>query len=430
MMHLRGQAEDYDRWAALGATGWAYRDVLPYFRRLEDFEDGANEWHGAGGPIGVSGTRFKSRFGTAFIEAGLELGIPRNEDFGGATQTGVGWYQFAQRRGARAGAEAYLSAARARTNLAVRTRAEVDRLVIDAGRVVGVSGRAKGASFEFRADREIILASGALGSPRLLLLSGIGPADELRGLGITLRCDLPAVGRNLQDHPRSEVLFRVARPESLSVPALMAGFLQWVLSRRGRLTSPGIAAGAFVTLSPDSPRLDCQLVASWMGSPSERAAAGIYPCLMDVESRGAVRLASSSPDVPVVVDPNYLASPRDRSLLVEAILLIRRLARTRAMQRFGLLDEIVPGPDCTAPDDLARYLRGSVRTAFHPAGTCAMGEGAGAVVDPFLRVHGVEGLRVVDASVMPTLINGNTNAPTIMIAERAADLIRGRSGPQ
>jgi choline dehydrogenase-like flavoprotein len=427
MIHLRAQPEAYERWTEMGARGWGYRDVLPYFRSMENYEGGSDSWHGVGGPVDVSRTRFRSRFGDAFVEACIERGLSRNDDFNGASQAGAGLYQFTQANGARSStARGHLGPAARRPNLTVWVRSRVHRLLVQGSRAVGASGTRRSRPFAVSASREVVLAAGALGSPRLLLLSGIGPAGELDRVGIPPVHDLPGVGRGLQDHPRCSVLYRAAKPVSLSPLSLLRALVQWGVTRRGLLTSPVVAAGAFLTIQPDSPLLDCQLVATWTGGPADRAAVGIHAMLMQVESRGSVRLASPDPRDPLLVDPNYLSSSHDRHVLVEAIRRIRDLAGTTAMRRFGLVEELRPGAAMRSDHELTRYLEQDVQTAYHPAGTCAMGSGPHAVVDPELRVHGMEGLRIADASVMPSLVNANTNGPTLMIAEKAADLIRGR----
>ncbi|HVR70291.1 MAG TPA: FAD-dependent oxidoreductase [Vicinamibacteria bacterium] len=427
MLYVRGEPRAYDRWAEQGAHGWDFRSVLPCFRRMEDFEEGASEYHGVGGPIGISATRYPSRFGRALVEACEERGLPRNHDFTGASQYGAGFYQFTQSNGERSSAAVgYLRAARARPNLHVLSRCAVDAVLFERGRAVGVRCRRAGERFTVRARREVVLAAGAVGTPRLLMLSGVGPADPLRVLGIAPVCDLPGVGEGLQDHPRCPVLFRPREPVSLSAPRLAGSLLQWAATRHGLFTSPTLAAGAFLPLLPDSSLLDLQITGKWTASPPFRGLVDFQPCAVDVRSRGRVRLACADPAAAPIVDPDYLACEREVRVLVEGIRFVRALAATRALERFGLVGEVRPGPDVRSDRELAEYVRASVETSYHPAGTCRMGVDGAAVVDPELRVHGLQGLRVADASIMPSLVNGNTNGPTFMIAERAADLMRGR----
>lgn len=424
MLYVRGDAAAYDRWAASGARGWSFQSVLPYFRKFENFETGAGAYHGADGPVGVSHSRYRSRFGSAFVEACRERGLAHNDDFSGATLQGAGFYQFTQERGARSAAAGYPGLSGGRPNLRVWSRTRVDDVTLEGNCAVGVRGVRDGRAFDVRARREVILAAGAFGTPRLLLRSGIGPADELRALGIDARVDLRSVGRGLQDHPRCPVLFGQSKPVPLGIPSLVGPFLRWCLARDGLFTSTTIAAGAFLKLDPASEVVDCQLAAKWAGSPPHRDAVDFQPCMMDVESRGYVRLTSADPGAPLAINPNFLATPREVRVLVDAIRLARDLAATKALRDFGLLDEIRPGPSVKSDTDLDRYVRSTVETAYHPSATCAMGTGPDAVVDPELRVYGVERLRIADASIMPSLVNGNTNGPTLMIAEKAADIIR------
>ena len=425
MMYVRGERKAYDRWSEQGAEGWHYDGVLPYFRKMENFEGGENQYHGTGGPVGISGTRYKSRFGRAFVDACVEAGLKRNDDFTGAEQIGAGFYQFTQANGMRSStAVGHLRPAASRNNLRVLEGTEVDRVTFQGRRAVGVQCRNSDGEVTIKSGREVILSAGAIGTPRLLLLSGVGPADELADLGIDPLIDLSGVGRGLQDHVRCPILYKPRKPEPLSVLAMALPFLEWCITRRGIFTSPMIAAGAFLQLSPESELADCQFAVKWTGSAPFRQAVDFQPCLVDVESRGRVQLTSADPLENPIVDPNYLSVPREVDVLVSAIRFARSLARTQAFEEFGLLDEILPGRDVRSDSELAEYVRNRIETCFHPAGTCRMGVDDGSVVDPKLRVHGLDGLRVVDASVMPSLINGNTNGPTIMIAEKAADLIR------
>jgi choline dehydrogenase-like flavoprotein len=425
MMYVRGEPRAYDRWNAFGATGWDYSGVLPYFRRFENYEGGATDYHGVRGPIGVSHSRYRSEFGVAFVNACIEKGLARNDDFTGAKQSGAGFYQLTQEKGVRSSsARGYLRLAQARGNLDVLSGTTVDRIVLEGRRAVAIRGRTQCGAYALRAEREIILTAGALGTPRVLLLSGIGPADELQAVGIVSTCDLPGVGRGLQDHPQCSVLFQPRRPVAIGRAALILPFLRWCLTRRGIFASTTLAAGAFLRLSESSELSDCQFSVKWAGSPPHRAAVDFQSGMVDVESRGSVRLRSADPRSEPIVDPNYLSSQREVDVLVRAIHFARSLAHTQAFRAFGLVRELTPGPEIQSKRELERYVRGNVQTAYHPTGTCSMGNGESAVVDPSLRVWGVEGLRVADASIMPRIVNGNTNGPTLMIAEKAADLIR------
>ena len=429
MIYVRGERRSWDRWAEQGAAGWDYASVLPYFRKMEDFEGGETEFHGVGGPVGVSGTRFKSRFGRAFIEACVEMGLERNDDFTGESQSGAGFYQYTQSNGERSStAMGQFRRAAARRNLHVSLSSEVEQLLFEGSRAVGVRCRDAAGTIEFRAGREVILSAGAVGTPRILMLSGVGPADELRALGIAPVLDHPGVGKGLQDHPRCPILFLPRKSESLKVPALVLPLLRWCLRRDGIFTSTTIAAGAFAQFAESSEVADTQFVVKWAGSPPYRKCIDIQPCLVDVESRGEVRLRSGDPGDDPIVDPNYLSTQREIDVLVAAVRFARELASTQALQSFGLVREELPGADLSTDQELAEYVKNHIETCFHLAGTCRMGGDENAVVDPQLRVHGLDGLRVVDASVMPSLVNGNTNGPTIMIAEKAADLIRSPAG--
>jgi choline dehydrogenase len=427
MIYIRGDPRAYDRWAV---PGWGYADILPYFRRMERYEGGDTGFHGDCGPIGVSGTRYISRLGPAFIDACVAQGLRRNDDFTGAAQDGAGYYHFTQSNGMRSStAVGYLRAAATRGNLHVLPETDVDAIILDGPRAVGVRCRRAGRKFEAYAGREVVVAAGAFGSPRLLLLSGIGPADELHALGIAPHANVPGVGRALQDHLGCPVFFRAKHPVSLGVHALVLPFLRWVLSRDGIFGSTKTAAGAFTRFSEENEVLDCQFSPTWSGRPQARDCIDFGLTLVEVEGRGSVRLASANPADDLVIDPNYLAFPREVEVLVKAIRFARALARSKPLRDFGLLDEVSPGPGLESDSDLGGYVRNAVRTAYHPAGTCAMGNSEASVVDAELRVRGIERLRVADASIMPRLINGNTNGPTIAIAEKAADLIRGRSEP-
>jgi choline dehydrogenase len=425
MMYVRGERKAYDRWSEQGAEGWHYEGVLPYFRKMEDFDGGENRYHGKGGAVGISGTRYKSRFGRAFVDACVEAGLKRNDDFSGAEQSGAGFYQFTQSNGVRSStAIGHLQPAESRKNLRVFKRTEVDKVIFEGRRAVGVKCRTSKGEVIIRSSQEVILSAGAIGTPRILLLSGVGPADELKNLGIDPLIDLPGVGRGLQDHVRCPILYQPKKPVSLSVPAMAWQFFEWCVTRKGIFTSPTIAAGAFLQLSPESEFSDCQFAVKWSGSPPFRQAVDFQACLVDIESRGQVQLASADPSENPIVDPNYLSKPREVEILVSAIRFARSLASTKAFEEFGLLNEILPGRAVDSDAELADYVRNHIETCFHPAGTCRMGVDDLSVVDPELRVHALDGLRVVDASIMPSLINGNTNGPTIMIAEKAADLIR------
>ncbi len=429
MVYMRGHRADYDRWAELGNAGWSFTDVLPYFRRAEDQRRGASAYHGTGGPLRVSDLRTVNPLSRAFVAAGLELGFPANADFNGPDQLGFGLYQVTQRHGRReSAATAYLRPVRRRPNLEIRTGAHATRVLLERGRAAGVEYVGGGQRGRARATREVLLCGGTVNSPQLLMLSGIGPADHLRSLGIDVACELPGVGENLQDHLAIMVAYECRRPVTLANAERVASLLSYLLLRRGPLTSNVAEAGAFVTTQPGARLPDIQFhfgpawfVEHGFGNPAGHGFT-FGPTLLRPQSRGRVRLRSADPLMPPAIHANYLTQSADVAPLVAGIRLSRRLAATRAFGDF-CGGETAPGPTVSDDQGLAAYLRARVETLYHPVGTCRMGADAGAVVDARLRVHGVEGLRVVDASVMPTIVGGNTNAPTIMIAEKAAELI-------
>jgi choline dehydrogenase len=423
MMYCRGHPADFDRWRDLGNPGWAFRDVLPYFRRAEDQERGASEYHGVGGPLRVSDPRHRAPFSEAFVQACEEIGIPRNDDFNAAAQDGAGFYQVTQARGARVTtAEAYLEPARARRAVEVITRALACRILVEGGRAVGVEYRCATGTHHARAEREVLVAAGAVNSPKLLLLSGIGPADSLRALGLPVLVDLPGVGQNLQDHLRVPVIYEAGRRSPGHRRYWARAAVDYALRRRGVLASNCCESGAFVRSSAAAAIPDLQFVTHFQSS-LHPGGVDLQSCVLRPSSRGWIRLRSANPADPPLIDPNYLATAADVHASLLAIRLARRIAAAPALRRFPLGAEVLPGADRVSDADLARHVRATAETSFHPVGTCRMGCDDLAVVDAALRVRGVPGLRVVDASVMPDLVGGTTLAPTVMLAEKAADLI-------
>ena len=433
MVYIRGTPADYDRWAAAGATGWSYQDVLPYFRQSQDQERGENEFHGTGGPLAVSDLRYKNPLSHLFIDAARQLDLPVNEDFNGQSQEGVGFYQVTQRDGRRCSAAvAYLVPARGRSNLSVVTGAQVDKVVIDGKRAVGVEYHNGGHTIRLQANREVLLSAGALQSPQLLMLSGIGPADHLREHGIEVVHHAPEVGENLQDHFDYTAIRRVRSAQAMGYTlsrALRAipDFLRY-LRGVGPLTSNLAEAGGFLRTSHEEPHPDLQLhfVPGIVDDHGRKMhfTAGIscHVCVLQPESRGSVSLLDANPRSVPRIDPRFLSAGDDLDRTLKGARLVHRILDAPAFEHVIGPDMYVDGAvnDDALIDDIRR--RGD--TIYHPVGTCRMGSDVGAVVDPSARVRGVQGLRVVDASIMPTLVSGNTNAPTIMIAEKIADAIR------
>ncbi|HEY6411292.1 MAG TPA: choline dehydrogenase [Ktedonobacteraceae bacterium] len=432
MIYMRGNRYDYDHWCALGNPGWSYADVLPYFKKAEHQERGASAYHGVGGPLNVADPRCVNPLTRAFVAAGVELGWPHNTDFNGAEQEGVGVYQLTQKQGQRhSTAEAYLKPARRRRNLTVLPRAHVTRLLFEQRRCVGVSYLRDGRPQQALVRREVLLCGGAINSPQVLLLSGIGPAAHLQTLGIPVTLDLPGVGQNLQDHLASGVIYACTQAVSLAGAETLANLLSYLLLRRGPLTTNITEAGAFLKTRPELPAPDIQVIFV----PVDAIDHGLVRLeghhftigltRLRPQSRGFIALRSPDPLEPPAIQPRYLSSASDLQAFVEGVSQCRKVAQAAA---FAPLRgrEIYPGPEVQGDAAITDYIRTYALTADHPAGTCKMGSDPLAVVDAELRVHKLEGLRVVDASIMPTIVSGNTNAPTIMIAEKAADLIKGK----
>jgi len=440
MIYIRGQREDYDGWAAAGASGWSFDEVLPYFKRAEHNTRGANDWHGTGGPLQVQDLALPNPVGQRFIDAGVRAGWPLNPDFNGASQEGVGWYQVTQRGGERcSAAKAYLHPALGRPNLRVVTGALARRVLLRQAdgltRATGVEALVQGTVQTFHARQEVLLAAGALQSPQVLMLSGIGPAEHLRSLGLPVAAHLPAVGQNLQDHV--DVVQVVRTPGlhdtyGLSLHGLWqtwGDLRQWRQQRSGRLTTNFAEAGAFLRSRADAPVPDLQLhlVLGKLVNHGRTVTFGhgysVHVCLLHPHSRGSVRLASPDPQKPPLIDPAFLSDPRDLASMVSGLRQVRSLLASPALASLGGHEDMARLAQ--APDaEQEAYIRRHADTIYHPVGSCRMGTDAHSVVDPQLRVRGVHGLRVVDASVMPRIVAGNTNAPTIMIAERASDLIQ------
>jgi choline dehydrogenase len=435
LLYVRGQAEDYDHWRQLGNAGWSFADVLPYFKRSERQQNGADVYHGVDGPLSVVNLVERNPLCEAFIESAVASGVPRNDDFNGAVQEGVGYYQLTTRNARRCSAAvAFLRPAMKRPNLRVVTEAFAEQILFEGRRAVGIVFRRGGQTTTVRARREVILSGGSLNSPQLLLLSGVGPAQDLAALGIPVVHDLAGVGRNLQDHYGAILTYKSRLPltvnDMMGSPLRMAlAGLQYVLLRRGPLTISAAQVGAFIRTRPELATPDIQFL--FQTFSHDEYDAGLHKfsgfanvvCPVRPESRGALTLKSRDPRDPPMMRANYLAAETDRATLVAAMKIGRKVAEHPAIASH-ILAEYLPGPDVRSDDELLAYARETGLSIAHQVGTCKMGSDPMAVVGQDLAVHGLDGLRVVDASIMPTLVSGNTNAPTIMIAEKASDMIR------
>lgn len=434
MIYIRGHRYDYDSWAEAGNRGWSYEDLLPYFKRFEHQTRGADAYHGVKGELTVSDRLYTNVLSDSFVSAGRELGYPHNPDFNGERQSGFGQYQVTQRNGSRCSAyRAFLKPVLSRTNLRVLRRARTLGLILEGKQVSGVRYRKGGQEHRAFAQREVLLCAGAFGSPQLLLLSGIGPGADLRKLGIPVRHDLPGVGRNLQDHPIVPVAFTAKTPDSIDraedFPQVLRNVWNYLRGRKSPFNSNIAEAGAFLRTQPDEPAPDLQFhfgPAYFIDHGRVRPAGNGYsigPTLLKVASRGELRLQSADPLEAPAIDPNYLADTADLERLVFGVRLAQQLGTTEAFAPH-FADYYLPNRRLEDPEDLVTFVRQQVTTLYHPVGTCRMGQGPEAVVDDRLRVHGLSGVRVVDASIMPEIVRGNTNAPSMVIAERAADWIR------
>ena len=413
MIYIWGHPYDYDTWAELGNEGWGYDEMLTYFKRAEHFEPGVNEYHGEGGPLNVAEAFDPHPASGKIVDAAAETGIERNDDFNGAQQAGTGHYHVTQKDGQRfSTAKAYIEPALDRENLGVETGAQVTEIRVEDGRAVGVEFEQDGQRHTVDADAEVVVCAGAVNSPQLLMLSGIGPADHLAEHGIDPVVDLPGVGRNLQDHLFAFAVYeRTAGPDE-PAPSTNVG-----------------ESGAFPRTSEDEPAPDLQyhfapvyFMEHGFANPEEGVGFSISATQLRPESRGRITLASDDPFDDPVIDPRYLTDDRDMEVLLAGLKEAREIANASALDEYRG-EEIWPGEDVQTDAELREHIRETCHTVYHPVGTCKMGDDDVAVVDDELRVHGVDGLRVVDASVMPTLVGGNTNAPTIAIAEKAADLV-------
>lgn len=442
MCYMRGHPSDYDAWEALGNAGWSFRDVLPYFKRSQNQERGASEHHGVGGPLNVADIRSPNPLSQVFIQAGVQAGIPFNDDFNGLEQEGVGLFQVTQKNGRRcSAARAYLHPALARPNLTVVTNAHACRVLFKDNTAIGMEYRQFGVMKRAHAAREVILSAGAIQSPQLLMLSGIGDGAELQAAGIPTVMHLPGVGKNLQDHLDVILVHTATKPLSWGFTArnvLRGGWdmLQYYLKGSGMLTTNGAEGCGFAKSSPDEAIPDLQ----FHFTPARLRDHGrdlrflcgegysLHVCNLRPKSRGKIRLASRDPLAKPQIFANYLSHPEDMERMVKGVKLAQKILAAPAFGPYRG-KELVPAPGCQTDGDIQHFIRQCAETIYHPVGTCKMGSDPAAVVDAELRVHGVQGLRVVDASIMPLLVGGNTNAPVIMISEKASDMIkRGDNG--
>ncbi|MYN14807.1 choline dehydrogenase [Pusillimonas sp. TS35] len=439
LVYIRGQAQDFDEWERLGNDGWGWRDVLPLFRRSERNERGESELHGGSGRLGVSNIRGRHELVEAFIRSGEAQGIPRNEDFNGARQEGGGYYQLTTRNGLRcSAAKGYLRPLRANPNLTIETDARATSLVFEGKRAVGVNYLQNGKPRQATCRKEIILSSGAFQSPQLLMLSGVGDAEALKAHGIPVVHHLPAVGKNLQDHLQVRLIYKCTKPITTNdhlrtVWGRASIGLQWLLRKRGPVAAGIQLGGMFARARSDATRPDVQFhfgtISADMaaGKPHDFSGFTLSMCQLRPKSRGAVVLKSANPLDAPGIHLNFLSEQEDRDTMVAGVRLARRLMEAEPMRPY-VAEEYRPGPHMRTEDDMLDFVRQNGTTIFHPVGTCRMGSDPGSVVDTSLRVRGLSGLRVADASIMPLLLSGNTNAGSIMIGEKAADLLVSAGG--
>jgi choline dehydrogenase-like flavoprotein len=439
MIYARGHRADYDHWAAEGNPGWAFDDVLPYFKRAEHNERGGDALHGIGGPLNVKDLTSPNRFGPVFVQAGVQAGFVRNNDFNGASQEGVGVYQVTHKNGERySAAKAYLTPNLSRPNLQVITGARTTRILMEGKRAVGVEYHLTGEHGELRqlkCTREVLLCAGALQSPQILMLSGIGPRKHLAERGIAVVHDLPGVGQNLHDHPDVVVVVNAPHLKDLfgitlgGVVRAIKGIFEWRKHRTGLLTTNFGEAGGFIKSQPSEaiPDLQLHFVIGKLVDHGRKTTFGLgyscHVCLLRPKSYGSVTLASSDPMAAPVIDPNFLAERDDVDRMVRGFKLVREILAQPALAGLGG-QESAASASAQTDAQIEQFIRNHADTIYHPVGSCRMGSGPMDVVDAQLRVHGVQGLRVVDASIMPRIVGGNTNAPTIMIAEKAADMVK------
>ncbi len=431
MIYIRGNRADYDEWRDLG---WGWDDVLPYFIRAEDNERGASELHGAGGPLHVSNSLAQTELSQAFLDAAAARGLPLTDDFNGPEQDGFGWYQLTTRAGKRGStAVTYLQPVMDRPNLTVETHVHVHRVLFEGTRAVGIEGSRLSEVLTFRAEREVIVSAGTYNTPQVLTLSGLGRPAELELMQVPVVAEVPEMGLNLQDHSTCGCIWDTDEPVSLKDAMTEESLASWAGEGTGPLSSNGVEAGGFLRTGPGlaAPDVQFHMVAAvyqqeGLVPPAEHGFT-LSACVLKPRSRGQVAVVSPDPTTKPMILHNYYAEPEDLRTAVEGVRHVLEFARTQPLARFAQRPDMVPASD--AEEDLVEHVRRTTQTIYHPTSTCRMGSDEGAVVDTELRVRGVEALRVVDASVLPSVVRGNTNAPVIAVAERAADLILGRAAP-
>jgi choline dehydrogenase len=437
MCYIRGVPEDYDRWSDMGAKGWDWKTVLPYFKKSERQQHGESELHGADGYLGVSDLCHTNPLSDSFVDAAEEIGLSKVTDFNSLNREGLGFYQVTQENGQRCStAKGYLTPALSRPNLTVLTRALVEKIQINDGVATGIKLLLDGQSIDLTANKEVLLSAGAINSPQVLMLSGIGPKVHLAEKGIELKSDLPGVGQNLQDHLDTIVQHRCKDRNSYSIslaliPRYAKNAFNYLFNRQGIFTSNVAEAGGFdkTQSAADIPDIQYHFLPAILLDHGRTTAFGygygVHVCGLYPTSRGEIKLRSNKPNEPAMIDPNYLTHPDDQKVMIDGVRRARKILAAPSFEKYRSW-EVGPGPDAQSDDEILAFIRRKSETIYHPVGTCKMGDISDVmtVVDSELRVKGIKGLRVVDASVMPTLVGGNTNAPTIMIAERCADLIK------
>ncbi len=437
MCYIRGVPEDYDQWSDMGATGWDWQTVLPYFKKSEKQQHGESELHGGHGYLSVSDLRHTNPLCGTFVDAAEEIGLSKVCDFNSREREGLGFYQVTQENGQRcSSAKGYLTPALTRPNLTVLTKALVEKIQIDNGVATGVKLQLDGQSIELTANKEVLLSAGAINSPQVLMLSGLGPKEHLAEKGIETKADLPGVGQNLQDHLDTIVQHRCKNHDSYSIslaliPRYVKAAFNYMFHRQGLFTSNVAEAGGFdkTPSAGDIPNIQYHFLPAILLNHGRSTAFGygygVHVCGLYPKSRGEIKLRSNKPNDPAMIDPHYLEHPDDRRVMIDGVRRARKILAAPLFEKYQSW-EIGPGPDAQSDEEILAFIRKKSETIYHPVGTCKMGDTSDlmTVVDPELKVKGIRGLRVVDASVMPTLVGGNTNAPTIMIAERCADLIK------